>query len=550
MSLMTPDLPAAGADGKARAMALEARRVDGITPTSAVSYRSLGRLLIVGEETAAIAAARRLGGDLTCTLLLPSDEDPVSGWLEELKVLRGGGQPSVSGYLGQFSLQRSWTGADDPVEFDLVLDLGDPPLLDHEIPPVGYYAPCGDAARLDEAIATLTDMTGDFEKPRFFNYRSDICAHGRSGQTGCTRCIDVCPTRAIVSLGDTVEVNPFLCQGAGSCVAACPSGAMTYAFPTVADLLDHIRGLLKAYRRTGGRRPWLLLHDATAAPQHLARLAAAMPENVLPVEVEEIGSVGLDGWLASLAYGADAVVLLTTAETPPRVLAELADQMGFGRAIVAGMGYDTDCLVLADGGESLGIEDLFDRLRGELLDRPADFAAPDEKRTILRMAIDHLQSQAPDLQPEVALPAGAPFGQVEVDGDACTLCMGCVGVCPTAALQDGQGQPELKFVEWNCVQCGLCRSACPEDAITLQPRMLYDTDARQKARVLNEEPPFLCIACGRPFATASMIDNMLARLEGHWMFQDEAATRRLKLCENCRVMDAARAELERPKDPG
>ena len=100
------------------------------------------------------------------------------------------------------------------------------------------------------------------------------------------------------------------------------------------------------------------------------------------------------------------------------------------------------------------------------------------------------------------------------------------------------------------MQCGLCESACPEDAIALQPRMLFDTDARQRARVLHEEEPFKCIVCGRPFATASMIDRMMGKLQGHWMFQDEAATRRLKMCENCRIVDVARAELEGPDHPG
>ena len=40
----------------------------------------------------------------------------------------------------------------------------------------------------------------------------------------CRACIDACPTIAITSIGDKVSVDPYLCQGAGSCVAACPSG--------------------------------------------------------------------------------------------------------------------------------------------------------------------------------------------------------------------------------------------------------------------------------------------------------------------------------------
>jgi len=30
---------------------------------------------------------------------------------------------------------------------------------------------------------------------------------------------------------------------------------------------------------------------------------------------------------------------------------------------------------------------------------------------------------------------------------------------------------------------------------------------------------------------------MFLRLEGHWMFKDDTAKRRLKMCEDCRVKD-------------
>ena len=56
--------------------------------------------------------------------------------------------------------------------------------------------------------------------------------------------------------------------------------------------------------------------------------------------------------------------------------------------------------------------------------------------------------------------------------------------------------------------------------------------------MLHQEPPFCCVSCGKPFATRSVIDRMLTRLEGHWMFEDERAKRRLMMCEDCRVVDA------------
>ena len=85
----------------------------------------------------------------------------------------------------------------------------------------------------------------------------------------------------------------------------------------------------------------------------------------------------------------------------------------------------------------------------------------------------------------------------------------------------------------------MCVSACPENAISLEPRLLADPELRDRTVTLHEEPPFCCVSCGKPFATNSMINKMLSKLEGHWMFQDERARRRLMMCDDCRVVDIA-----------
>ncbi|MBE0550517.1 MAG: 4Fe-4S binding protein, partial [Rubrivivax sp.] len=120
----------------------------------------------------------------------------------------------------------------------------------------------------------------------------------------------------------------------------------------------------------------------------------------------------------------------------------------------------------------------------------------------------------------------------------CTMCLSCVGACPVSALADNAERPQLRFIEKNCVQCGLCAVTCPEDAITLQPRLwLADGGkARKASRVLHEAEPFLCIRCSKPFGTLRGIESMMGKLAGHAMFQG-AAAERLKMCTDCRVID-------------
>jgi len=84
----------------------------------------------------------------------------------------------------------------------------------------------------------------------------------------------------------------------------------------------------------------------------------------------------------------------------------------------------------------------------------------------------------------------------------------------------------------------MCTRTCPENAIWITPRLLFDRPARHKLRTLYGEDPFCCTSCGKPFATHSVIDSMFSKLQGHWMFQDERARKRLTMCEDCRVVDA------------
>jgi ferredoxin len=102
-------------------------------------------------------------------------------------------------------------------------------------------------------------------------------------------------------------------------------------------------------------------------------------------------------------------------------------------------------------------------------------------------------------------------------------------------LQDNPETPQLRFVERNCVQCGLCERTCPEAAITLQPRYEFSAQARS-IQVLNEAQPFHCVSCGKPFGTRQMVENMLGKLSGHSMFGG-SALRRLQMCADCRVSD-------------
>jgi ferredoxin len=503
-------------DGRARAAAMQAAGLAERQPAGIVAYQSAGRLLVLGSEAAIADVTAALAGyaDISVTGHVPHDADEA---------------PVLGGYLGHFELQT----AGEPQLYDLVLDLGAPPLITSELLPPGYFAPGGDPRALQAALGELPGLTGEFEKPQYYRYDAAICAHGRSGMTACTRCLDTCPTDAISSLGDTIEVNANLCQGAGSCATACPTGAISYAYPRLSDTLQRLRLLLQAYQDAGGADAVLLFHDAAAGRDAVLQLAARLPERVIPVEVEELGSVGMDVWLAALAYGAAGVLLLATPSLPASVLREVSLQSDVAGQLLAAMGYPASALQICQAQDD-ALAQLSGTLPATDARRPAGFAALDEKRTVIRLALDHLHAQASAPRPLVSLPAGAPFGEVLLDESRCTLCMACVSQCPAHALESGDESPQLLFIEANCVQCGLCCRTCPEDAIAATPRYLYDQRQRNTRRLLHEAEPFLCVSCGKPFATRQVIEKITSRMKGHAMFQGDALER-LKMCEDCRV---------------
>lgn len=547
-----------------RLAALQAAYAVDVEATSLVAYRSTGYALIVGAERDALECADVLREHLHCTVLPTAaatgalSESAAAARADETRVMIVRGEPGeISGHLGKFTCtltlpngqQVSPAGLSRPDQpwFDLVLDLRREPAIRAEVPPFGYYAPRGDSDRLNAMLLEMPEMTGEFEKPRFFAYNADICAHGDSGLTGCTRCLDACPTGAIKSLGDLVDVDPYLCQGAGTCTSVCPTGAMTYAYPGPRDQIARIKRMLSAYREAGGEKPVLVLHDEEDGLDRLRELAPQLPARVLPVQIAEIGAAGMDTWFAAFAYGAAEIVLLDTDAVPPTVREAMREQIRFAAPILDAMGLDASRLVW------FGVEDdaaaLFGRAMAPAVRQPAAFDTYNEKRGTLRLALDHLYDQAPENPRSVALPAGAPFGQIEVNKQACTLCMSCSQVCPTRALSDAGDKPQLSFTEDLCVQCGLCATACPEDAITLEARFTFDWDERRKPRVVNEEEPFCCIRCGTPFATQSVIGRMVEKLSGHHMFQSEDAVRRLKMCGDCRVVDMFADDLKGGSKP-
>jgi ferredoxin len=540
-----------------KAAALIAAAGEEMPPISLVTLESSGVVLIYGRDGIAIEAAQRLADRLDITVLLTRPGDVTPRRTNEFPVLKGTIR-NARGHLGRFELLiddyalpspssraklifgPSHNGATSTC--DLILDLsGGVPLFPaHELRPGYLRADPRDRAAVERAIADAGGLVGTFDKPRFIHFEESLCAHSRSGITGCTRCLDLCPTGAITPNGNSVAIDANICAGCGLCASACPTGAASYSLPSADALMRRLRTLLQTYRKAGGSDAIVLFHDGDHGEDlidALARFGDGLPANVLPLRVNEVTQLGPEIIASVFAYGGSGVAVLARAR-PRHDISGLRRAVEMSDSIVSALGFGSGVVRIIETDDPDQLRTMLDAAPvGVATQKPAGFVPRGAKRSVLETTFRELHLAAPAPVDVVPLAAGVPFGGVKLNVEGCTLCHACVTACPTGALSDNPDRAMLRFTESLCVQCGLCEATCPEKVITLEPRLDFKA-WNAPLQVLKEEEPFHCIACGKPFGTKSSIDRVLAKLgDKHWMFQG-ANTRRLdviKMCADCRV---------------
>ncbi|MBW4935418.1 4Fe-4S binding protein [Marinobacter sp. F4206] len=505
------------------------------------TIQSSGVCCIVGPTEQAIRMAELVQDELGVTCVV-NDSGPIQLPSAGYDVARGQ-LTAAQGALGNFQLEFAQLQTLNPAgrgalgfgeikatarsECDVFIDLRGvgPAFPSHQKRNGYFWADPAKTGELERIALTARDRVGEFEKTVFFRLEESLCAHSRANKTGCTRCLDVCPTEAIFSAGDHIQIDSDICAGCGSCAAVCPTSAVTMNETPFEAVTQAVETMARVYREHTNESPRLVFHTLGAgadAIAYLARYDDGLADDLIPLGLEHVDRIGHAEIMAAFGAGYAEVLILADNEIDRRAVTA---EVELAQAMLKGTHNSPSRVRVIEAKELCAAGDNDGRVSEPVL-------LVGGRRDITRVTV---AAMADKIEAPIPLPAGAPYGAIEIDSDKCTLCLACVSLCPTGALGDHPDRPEVQFTENACVQCGVCDSTCPETAIALKPQLDVSKDALS-ARALHGEEPFECISCGAPFGVASTINRIVEKLENqHWMYTNADNVQLIKMCDDCRV---------------
>ena len=351
-----------------------------------------------------------------------------------------------------------------------------------------------------------------------------ICQYQGRRNDLCAKCVEVCPTVAILKNDEKRELvfSHIDCIGCGECVSVCPSGALKFA-PLPQSVFYEISKLYK------GKIPLLIAEGEISSA-----LKIELPCGVLPFGIfgsKQIDEVNLlsamqESGSSVIVYGADA-------GEGTREAAELIN--GISRAI-----YGKDAVFLARN-----LAELQEALELVQSAQPWRLSINEQglsKKEIFSKRVSAMVGEGSF--GTVKSGERLRFGEVSINESSCTLCLSCVGACNTGALYADNSDNSIKFNASLCTTCNYCVLSCAEkDTMALNISGVRLAPEFFTYRMLAKDELFKCIECGKEFATTKAVMKIADMMGAHFSSEPEKM-KTLFCCGDCKAKIMIKKQIE------
>ncbi|MCI6989596.1 MAG: 4Fe-4S dicluster domain-containing protein [Campylobacter sp.] len=426
----------------------------------------------------------------------------------------------IYGQVGELFADVLQHGKDFEVECDFFL-------VENAKPYMLRQSGCLEISEL-EPIEILDYLNNHFPLYHYKNsisYNSDICQYHHRRSEHCAKCVDICPTVAILKDDEKKELvfSHIDCVGCGGCVSICPSGALDYtkmpkdAFWEVAKMYENKIPLI------------------TPRIMDLDDCDVSLPKNVLPFAIEGEKFLSQTHLLTLLEEsGANIIFYSDLISAGVKESIDLINQ-------IYNLKFGVDAILVAKDEIELRIA-----LKTAKLIHESKFSLANQanlaKREIFAKRVKFLVG-GDDLG---VAKSGEwiRYGKVEINESSCTLCLSCVGACNVGALIADTKDNSIKFNASICTTCGYCEVSCAEkDTIKLTRGELELKPEYFEYQTLAKDELFKCVECGKEFATTKAVQKIANFMEPKFK-DDPYKLKSLYCCSDCKAKLMIKKQLE------
>ncbi len=336
---------------------------------------------------------------------------------------------------------------------------------------------------------------------------------------GCTLCAEACPVDAITfeTGADGPRIDPVACIECGACVAACPTGTLQSAHCADQQWLG--------WSGDAADDPAVTLITVSCALDREAPRRAGTR-----VEVACLGELGWFPFAALAVKGlADHVQLVCADTLCPLCPAATQAEKRWQRI------RDLVETSVPEGSS------------GETAPRTSPDRQANAHLTADSLAwrwlaaIGTLRQMTRSTPAEILRrPADPPLGyRIRVEATAaetCTLCEGCVNVCPTRTLHVAKDprstQRRLQWDAMRCIGCEACVPACGTHVLRVEPDRSATALWADEPLTLFEDEVLRCEGCGIPLETAAFVTRIRTTLLDRGFHEEELS--HLCYCQVCK----------------